>query len=128
MNTTRTTQPTLYGNLGGDPRPIKLPGRTREVEIYDPITDGTETRTYTTEPKEFLVASLAVNARTQDGETITRWIPLVDHHAELALCRKGDRLSVTGFFRNRSYIDKRTGEERTVRELVVTSAKKRHAS
>jgi single-stranded DNA-binding protein len=43
----------------------------------------------------------------------------VDFHNHLADCRKGDRLKVTGYFRDRSY--RKDGEEKSIRELILTA-------
>ena len=120
--TTRTPQVHLFGNLGGDPETKTLPGRTFNREVYDAILDDAVEKEYTTRDRELLVASLAVNYRTEDGTIRTRWIRLVDHQNLLQLRRKGDRLRVDGFFRDRQYNDRNTGELKTIRELIVTAA------
>jgi single-stranded DNA-binding protein len=121
MNSQRTPQIRLYGNLGADPEARTLKERTVTREVYDPIADDVVTRTYTDPAREIHTASLAVNAREEDGEEITRWHPLVDFQGHLASFHKGDRLEVHGFLRTRSFTSK-DGEEKTVRELVVTKA------
>jgi hypothetical protein len=63
---------------------------------------------------------LAVNGRDEDGKEIVRWHRLVDFEEHLAGCHKGNRLKVTGYFRNRTY--RKDGEEKTLRELIVTAA------
>jgi hypothetical protein len=99
--TTRTPQVHLFGNLGGDPETKTLSGRTFNREVYDAILDDAVEKEYTTPDRELLVASLAVNYKTQDGTFQTRWIRLVDHQHLLRLHRKGDKIRVDGFFRNR---------------------------
>jgi single-stranded DNA-binding protein len=121
--TTRTPQVHLFGNLGGDPETKTLPGRSFHREVYDAILDETVEKEYTTSDRELLVASLAVNYKTQDGTFQTRWIRLVDHQHLLRLRRKGDKIRVDGFFRNRQYNDRNTGEVKTIREFIVTAAK-----
>jgi single-stranded DNA-binding protein len=64
--------------------------------------------------------SLAVNGRDGDGREITRWHRLVDFDEHLAGCHKGDRLKVTGFFRERTYL--KDGEQKSIRELIVTAS------
>ena len=120
--TTRTPQIHLFGNLGGDPETKTLPGRTFNREVCDAILDDAVEKEYTTPDREILVASLAVNYKTGDGSIQTRWIRLVDHQHLLRLRRKGDRIRVDGFFRDRQYIDRTTGEPKTIRELIVTAA------
>jgi single-stranded DNA-binding protein len=120
--TTRTPQIHLFGNLGGDPETKTLPGRTFNRDVYDAILDDVVEKEYTTPDREILVASLAVNYKTGDGTPQTRWIRLVDHQHLLRLRRKGDRIRVDGFFRDRQYIDRKTGELKTIRELIVTAA------
>jgi single-stranded DNA-binding protein len=64
--------------------------------------------------------SLAVNGKDADGEEIVRWHRLVDFADYLADCHKGDRLKVTGYFRDRTYT--KDGEQKSIRELVLTAA------
>jgi len=119
MNSQRTPQIHLYGNLGADPETKTLPERTVTREVYDPIVDDAVERDFTTPERQFRTASLAVNAK--DGESeITRWHRLVDFEEHLATYRKGDRLKVRGFFRTRTYT--KDGEQKSIRELVVTAA------
>ena len=120
MNSQRTPHITLYGNLGADPETRILKGRTVTKEHYDIAKDEVVTREHTTAEREIRTGSLAVNGRDQDEEPITRWHRLVDFQEHLAACRKGDRLKVTGFFRDRSYM--KDGEEKSIRELVLASA------
>jgi single-stranded DNA-binding protein len=118
-NSQRTPRITLYGNLGAAPESHTLKARTFTQERYDIATDSVVTEERTTDEREIRTASLAVNGRDTDGKEITRWHRLVDHAEHLAGCGKGDRLKVTGFFRNRTYL--KDGEERSIRELVVTA-------
>ena len=119
--TTRTLQVHLFGNLGGDPETKTLPGRTITREVYDALIDDAVEKEYTTPDREILVASLAVNYKTGDGTLKTRWHRLVDHQHLLQLRRKGDRIRVDGYFRDRQYNDRNTGELKTIRELIVTA-------
>ena len=119
MNSQRTPQIHLYGNLGADPETHILPERTATRDVYDPITDDVVTREFNDPERELRTASLAVNVKV-DGEDITRWHRLVDFDGHLAHFEKGNRLKVRGFFRHRSFT--KDGETKTVRELVVTAA------
>jgi single-stranded DNA-binding protein len=120
MTSQRTPRITLYGNLGADPETHTLKGRTVTKEFYDITKDEVVIEEHATGEREIRTASLAVNGRGPKDEEITRWHRLVDFGVHLAACHKGDRLKVTGFFRDRTYL--RDGEEKTIRELIVASA------
>ncbi|HEX3528081.1 MAG TPA: hypothetical protein VH988_13540 [Thermoanaerobaculia bacterium] len=119
MNSQRTPHITLYGNLGADPKTRTLKGRTVIKEFYDFAKDEAVTEEHTTDERQIRTASLAVNGRDGDGEVITRWHRLVDFEEHLAACHKGDRLKVTGYFRDRTYM--KDGEQKSIRELIVAS-------
>jgi single-stranded DNA-binding protein len=121
MNTQRTPQVTLYGNLGADPETKTSKGRTLAKETYDPIIDEVRVEEFTTRDRELRTASLAVNYVGSDGEDLLRWVRLVDFQEHLVQRRKGDRLKVRGYFRDRKYLDK-DGQTKTIREFVLTSA------
>jgi single-stranded DNA-binding protein len=120
MNGQRTPQITLFGNLGGDPETRTLKGRTVTREAYDIVTDEVIVREHTTDDRQIRIASLAVNGKDDNGDEISRWHRLVDFADHLDHCLKGDRLKVTGYFRDRPYV--KDGEEKTIRELIVTAA------
>jgi single-stranded DNA-binding protein len=120
MTTQRTPQISFYGNLGGDPETRTLAGNIRTQEIYDPIIDDVVVREYTTPSRQIRIASLAVSARDEAGREITRWHRLVDFQDQLLSYRKGDRIKVRGYFRDRQYV--KDGETKTIRELIVTGA------
>jgi len=119
MNGQRTPQITLFGNLGADPETHTLNGRTVSQEAYDIVTDQVVVREHTTADRQIRTVSLAVNGKDADGEEIVRWHRLVDFADYLADCRKGDRLKVTGYFRDRTY--SKDGEKKSIRELVLTA-------
>ena len=121
MNSQRTPRITVYGNLGADPETHTLKGRTFTHERYDIVTDQVVTEERTADERQIRTASLAVNGKDGDGEVITRWHRLVDFAEHLAGCGKGDRLKVTGYFRDRSYL--KDGKEKTIRELVLTAVR-----
>jgi single-stranded DNA-binding protein len=120
MNGKRTPQITLFGNLGADPETHTLNGRTVSQEVYDIVTDQVVVREHTTAERQIRTVSLAVNGKDGNGDEILRWHRLVDFANYLTDCRKGDRLKVTGYFRDRTYF--KNGEERSIRELVLTAA------
>jgi single-stranded DNA-binding protein len=120
MNSQRTPHITLYGNLGADPETRTLKGRTVTKEFYDFAKDEVVTQEHTTAEREIRTVGLAVNGRDENDELITRWHRLVDFEEHLAACHKGDRLKVTGFFRDRSYM--KDGEQKSIRELILASA------
>ncbi len=120
MNSQRTPHITLYGNLGADPETRILKGRTVTKERYDFAQDAAVTEKHTLPERQIRTVGLAVNGRDENDELITRWHRLVDFEEHLAACHKGDRLKVTGFFRDRTYL--KDGEQKSIRELVLASA------
>ena len=120
MSSQRTPQVTIFGNLGSDPQTRTFKGRTVTREFYDPIIDDVVTREFDNHDREFLTASLAVNT-TVDGEKLTRWKNLVDFNNLLTAYRKGDRLKVRGYFRDRQYTNSK-GETKTFQQFIVTAA------
>jgi hypothetical protein len=121
MNSQRTLQITLFGNLGADPETRLLKPRTVTREIYDIVTDEVVSETYTHPERQIVVASLGVNFKDQNGNDRSRWQRLVDYQDFLAACQVGDRLRVRGWFRERSYKDL-DGDLKTIRELILTDA------
>ena len=121
MTNQRTPHVTLFGNLGADPETRTLSGRTVTREFYDPILDDAVVREFTTQAREIRTASLAVNAKDENGDPLpTRWIRLVDFENHLTTYRKGDRIRVRVYFKTRQYTQ--DGETKTIREFVVTAA------
>jgi single-stranded DNA-binding protein len=120
MTSQRTPHVTLFGNLGADPETRTLPGRAITREVYDAIIDETVIREFTTKDRELRTASLAINAKNERGEVFTRWIRLVDFNEHLTTYRKGDRIKVRGYFKERQYT--KDGETKTIKEFVVTAA------
>jgi single-stranded DNA-binding protein len=120
MNGQRTPQITLFGNLGADPETHTLNGRTVSREVYDIALDDVVVREHTTAERQIRTVSFAVNGKDGDGEEIVRWHRLVDFADYLTGCQKGDRLKVTGYFRDRAYV--KDGEEKSIRELILTAA------
>jgi single-strand DNA-binding protein len=121
MDSQRTPQITLYGNLGADPETKTLPARTVTREVYDPALEDVVTRDFDQAERQIHTASLAVNGKDGDGNEITSWLGLVDFEEHLTGFRKGDRLKVYGRYRTRTFTAK-GGEEKTVREIVVIAA------
>jgi len=119
MTSQRTPRITLYGNLGADPETHTLKPRTFTHERYDIATDSVVVEERTTDERQIRTASLAVSGEDTDGKEITRWHRLVDHAEYLTGCGRGDRLKVTGYFRDRSYL--KDGKEKSIRELVLTA-------
>jgi single-stranded DNA-binding protein len=120
MNGKRTPQITLFGNLGDDPKSHTLNGRTVSQEVYDIVADQVVVREHTTPDRQIRTVSLAVNGKDEDDVEIVRWHRLVDFAGYLTDCRKGDRLKVIGYFRDRTYT--KDGEQKSIRELVLTAA------
>ncbi|HEX3555896.1 MAG TPA: hypothetical protein VIA62_21985, partial [Thermoanaerobaculia bacterium] len=105
---------------GADPKTHTLKGRTVSQERYDVATDEVVVHEKTTDERQIHTVGLAVNGRDENGLEITRWHRLVDFGKHLTGCHKGDRLKVTGFFRDRTYL--KDGEEKSIRELIVTAS------
>ena len=120
MTSQRTPRITVYGNLGADPETRTLKGRTVIKEFYDFAKDEAVTQEHTLPERQIRTVGLAVNGRDENDELITRWHRLVDFEEHLAGCHKGDRLKVTGYFRDRTYM--KDGEQKSIRELIVASA------
>ncbi|MBW8879031.1 MAG: single-stranded DNA-binding protein, partial [Acidobacteria bacterium] len=49
------------------------------------------------------------------------WLPCVDWDGLAFRARKGDQVEVTGYFEFRTYTDKKDGQDKTVRQIVVTN-------
>ena len=121
MNATRTPQVNIFGNLGSDPEVKIISAKTVSREVYNPVLDDVEVREVFRPERSFLVFSIAVNAKDENGEPFTKWIRCVDWHRKAEGYRMGDRVRVTGFFKTRSYVQ--DGETRTIRELVVVDTR-----
>jgi single-stranded DNA-binding protein len=119
MNGQRTQQFNLYGTLGGDPETHTLKARTVTRKGYDINLDDIVDQEHTIAERQIHTVSLAINGRSEDGEEILRWHRLVDFADYLSNCRKGDRVKVKGYFRERTYL--KGDEEKTIREIVLTA-------
>ena len=118
MNGQRTHQFNLYGNLGGDPETRTLKARTVTRQGYDITADNIVGQEHTLPERQIRTVSLAINGKDEDGEKILRWHRLVDFADYLPHCRKGDRVKVTGYFRDRTYL--KDDKEESIREIVLT--------
>jgi single-stranded DNA-binding protein len=65
---------------------------------------------------EFRVFSIAIQKQTMDKPY---WLRCVDWNNLSKLCRKGDLVKLTGYVEDRTYTDKNTDEEKTVKQFVV---------
>ena len=122
MSTTQKTLTVkLYGNLGGDPELHCTRPKVYTRPVYDAVIDDAVEREFQTPGRELRTLSLAVNAKDAEGQPLpTRWIRCVDWNGLTATYRKGDRVCLTGFFKDRRF--QKDGETKQVRELVVTGA------
>jgi single-stranded DNA-binding protein len=120
MTSQRTHRITLFGNLGTDPETRTLESRTFTREEYDIVLDTVVSREHTTPERQIRTVSFAVNGRGPKDEEIVRWLRLLDFEEHLATFHKGDRLKITGDYRERSY--QKDGEEKIAREIIVTEA------
>jgi len=119
---TRQTMITLYGNVGADPETRNFPGKEITADHYDPIIDEIVTRDYTTQDRELKSFSIAVTGKVKKGKKvkeITRWIRCDDWNGLTTsmVVRKGDRVKVRGYFRERSY--EKDGERKTAKNFIV---------
>lgn len=121
MSESRTPQVSIFGNLGSDPELKTIPAKTVTREIFNPAIDDVEVRELVRPERSFLVFSIGVNGKDDDGGPVTSWVRCVDWHRKAEGYRVGDRVRVTGFFKHRSYV--KEGETRTVRELVVVETR-----
>ncbi len=120
--TTKTNNPTatIYGNVGADPETLTFEARTDVVTVYDPTIDDMVEKPITIPAGSAMRFSVAVNYKDGEVERV-RWINVFDPE-ELAsknLVRKGDRIKITGYFRTRQGVDKKTGEPKEYRNLVL---------
>mgnify|MGYP001199733540 FL=1 len=118
---TSKTTITLYGNVGGDPETRTIPGRQFTKQFYDPIIDDMVERELSTPEREVRTFSIAVSKKDAEGNDVTRWIRCDDWHQHSRLVGKGDRVRVTGHFRERTY--QKDSETKTVRNFVVEDLK-----
>ncbi len=120
MNTQTTQEPifTVYGNMGSDPTERTIEARTCTKTVFNPVIDGPEERTWEQPEINFLTFSVATGG--YDDKPLV-WIPCVDWDGFALRSRKGDQVEVNGYFEFRTYTDKRSGQEKTIRQLVVTN-------
>ena len=105
---------TLYGNLGGDPKPRTFPAKKGTRKYYDHIIDDVVEEQFDVPERNFLTYSLATGGY---GDKPLRWIYCVDWEGIAFRLRKGDRVRLTGFFQDRTY--EKDGELETIRQFVV---------
>ena len=121
--TTKTNNPsvTIYGNVGNDPETITFEARTDIINVYDPVIDDMVEKPISIPAGSAMRFSVAVNYKDGDGEKQTRWINVFDPEslASKNLVRKGDRVKITGYFRTRQGIDKKTGQPKEFRNLIL---------
>jgi single-stranded DNA-binding protein len=118
---TQTLTVKLFGNLGSDPKLLSTNERVYTRPVYDAMIDDAVEREFRKPGRELRTFSLAVNSKDEAGNPVTRWHHCVDWQGLTATYRKGDRVSLTGFFKTRTY--EKDGETKTVREFVITNAK-----
>ena len=106
---------TLYGNLGSNPTIRTFASREVSEVFFNSELGGPDTRLVTKPGGEFHTFSIAVNIKDDNGEVRTSWVDVVDHNNFAALhdLLKGDRVAVTGYFRERQ------GKDKTFRNLVL---------
>jgi single-stranded DNA-binding protein len=111
-----TPSGTVFGNLGGDPKVFETKESTYTFMAFDPILEEMVEREGTRQAGEFRTFSIAIQ---EDGMESPYWLQCVDWNNLSKMCRKGDRVKLTGRLEDRTYTDKKTQEEKTVRQLVV---------
>jgi single-stranded DNA-binding protein len=107
---------TFYGNLGGDPERRTIAEKEVTRFVYDPITDGPIEKTWTRPEINFLTFSIATGG--YDDVPLV-WHNCVDWEGLAVRARKGDQVEIEGYFEDRTFIDKKTGYPKTVRQIVV---------
>jgi len=121
MNSTKTLTVKLYGNLGKDPEIKSIRERSYTRPVYDAILDEPVEQEFRRPQRHLRVFTFAVNAKDEAGNPLpTRWHRCVDWQGYTTLCRKGDHVVLTGFFKDRRYTE--DGEPKTIREFIVTGA------
>jgi single-stranded DNA-binding protein len=123
INQARTLIITLHGNLARDPELRSTQERVINFAVYDTVIDGPVEREVRKPGRELHTFTLAVNGKDAEGNPVTRWHRCVDWQGRTAKYRKGDFVSLSGFFKVRTY--EKDGETKEVRELVVTDARLR---
>jgi len=109
----------LYGNVGANPETRTIPARTAHRDVYDVLLDKVVTEEVAVPERELRTFSIAVNQRTEENETVTRWIRCDDWDGHSKLVSTGDRVKVLGYFKERRY--EKDGEMKTVRTFTVQS-------
>ena len=123
MSTTKKTLTVkLFGNLGGDPEPRSTREQVITRSVYDAVIDEPVEREFRKPAREFHTFSLAVNAKDAEGQPLpTRWHRCIDWNRLTTSYRKGDRVALTGFFKERTYL--KDDQPQQIREFVITGAK-----
>jgi single-stranded DNA-binding protein len=118
---THKTIITLYGNVGANPEVRVLPSGPVQREVYDALSDAVVVREYTLDERQLRTFSITVSGRTEDGETVTRWIRCNDWDGLSVRVTKGDRVKLSGHFRENRY--EKDGAMKTVRVFEITRLK-----
>jgi single-stranded DNA-binding protein len=106
----------LYCNLGGDPEEHTSPAKRGTAKVYDPILDDAVEKEFDYPEVNFLTYSVCTGG--YDDKPL-RWHSCVDWEGVAFRARKGDGLRLLGQFQIRTYLDKDTGEPKTIRQFVV---------
>jgi single-stranded DNA-binding protein len=96
---------------------LLIPAKMVARAVSDVVSEGVVDREIATPEREVRTLSIAVTGRNADGETVTRWIHCDDWNGHSKDVKKGDRVRVKGFFRERRY--DRDGETVTTRIFVI---------
>ena len=107
---------TLYGNVGKQPTLRSFPAREEVKTFYNPLIEGPDTKVVVVPAADFKTFSIATTLRNPEGQRVTTWVDVVDHQnlAGKSLVAKGDRVAVTGYFKER------TVGEKTFRNFVLS--------
>jgi single-stranded DNA-binding protein len=121
MSSTERKIVTLFGNVGKDPELHTTPAKEITKEVYDPVVDAVVEKIIPLPENDFHTFSIAINYDDPDtGEEEVRWVDCVDWEGlcRLNLVRKGDRVALQGYFKQRVSA-KPSGERAIYRNFVV---------
>jgi len=118
MNETTPTSKliTVIGRMGGDPEAKRFEAQPVTKLVYDPVIDGEKEVTFNSDEVNFLTFSVACGGY---NDVPLRWINCVDWDGLAFRARKGDKVVLLGYWENRPYVDKNTGEDKVWRQFVV---------
>ncbi|HEX4305980.1 MAG TPA: hypothetical protein VHZ54_08100, partial [Solirubrobacterales bacterium] len=111
----RRTITTLTGYLGKDRELRSTKERTFMTTVYNEVAEMEESYEVTTQPREYLIFSLAAHDRSKTvWHRLILWAPWERGFRNALMGRKGDRVTVTGYFETFEFQGP-DGETRSIR-------------